>query len=266
LSEFGVLGFEYGYAMATPNALVIWEAQFGDFGNGAQVMIDQFITSAESKWQRMNGIVIMLPHGYEGQGPEHSNARPERFLQLAAENNIIVANITTPANLFHMLRRQLSWEFRKPVILFSPKSLLRHPKVISPVSDFTAGKFKEMIVDEEMNPKKATRVVLCTGKIYYDLLEERSKRKSSETAIIRIEQLHPFPLKQLEKELEKFKNPDIYWVQEEPSNMGYWAYILRTLTEKRFKLISRKASASPATGFNRVHKEEQNRIVKEAIL
>jgi 2-oxoglutarate dehydrogenase E1 component len=266
LSEFGVLGFEYGYAMATPNALVIWEAQFGDFANGAQVMIDQFISSAESKWQRMNGIVIMLPHGYEGQGPEHSNARPERFLQLAAEQNIVVANITTPANLFHMFRRQLTWEFRKPVILFSPKSLLRHPKVISPISEFTSGKFKEMIVDEEMNPKKATRVVLCTGKIYYDLIEERSKRKSSETAIIRIEQLHPFPLNQLETELAKFKNPDIYWVQEEPSNMGYWAYILRTMTEKKFKVISRKASASPATGFNRVHKEQQNSLVKEAIL
>ncbi|MDX1627120.1 MAG: 2-oxoglutarate dehydrogenase E1 component [Fulvivirga sp.] len=261
LSEFGVLGFEYGYAMATPNALVIWEAQFGDFVNGAQVMIDQFIVSAESKWQRMNGLVMLLPHGYEGQGPEHSNARPERFLQLAAEENIIVCNITTPANFFHMLRRQLTWEFRKPCILFSPKSLLRHPKVMSPIKDFTDGKFREVIDDDYVTNKNVKKVVLCTGKVYYDLLEEQQENKRKDVALVRVEQLYPFPDKQVDKIVKKYKNARLLWVQEEPSNMGYWTFILRTLTDKKLELISRKASASPATGFSKVHKEEQARII-----
>ncbi|MEQ8423832.1 MAG: 2-oxoglutarate dehydrogenase E1 component, partial [Cyclobacteriaceae bacterium] len=176
LSEFGVLGFEYGYALASPNALVLWEAQFGDFVNGAQVMIDQFITSAESKWQRMNGLVMLLPHGYEGQGPEHSSAKPERFLQLAAEYNMVVANPTTPANIFHLLRRQVTWEFRKPCIVFSPKSLLRHPSVISPVSEFTKGGFSETI-DDPTSPKSVKKLIFCSGKIYYDLSEARQKKK-----------------------------------------------------------------------------------------
>lgn len=265
LSEFGVLGFEYGYAMATPNALVIWEAQFGDFANGAQVMIDQFITSAESKWQRMNGLVMLLPHGYEGQGPEHSNARPERFLQLAAEENLVVTNITTPANLFHMFRRQVKWEFRKPLVQFAPKSLLRHPKVISPVKEFTEGKFREIYEDDFVTNKNVKRVLLCTGKVYYDLLEKQQEDKRKDVAIIRIEQLHPFPMNQIDKALKKFKDPEIFWVQEEPSNMGYWTYMLRTIANKAgLQLISRKSSASPATGYAKVHKAEQEALVEKA--
>ena len=265
LSEFGVLGFEYGYAMATPNSLVIWEAQFGDFVNGAQVMIDQFVTSAESKWQRMNGLVMLLPHGYEGQGPEHSNARPERFLQLAAEENLIVANITTPANFFHLLRRQVIWPFRKPCVVFSPKSLLRHPQVISPFKDFTENKFKEIIDDDKVTKKSAKRVIFCTGKVYYDLIEERDKNKVKDIAIVRIEQLAPFPKKQYEAILKKYPKAEKFWVQEEPSNMGYWTFILRTLPDEDFKLISRKASASPATGYSKVHKEEQSKIINLAL-
>lgn len=267
LSEFGVLGFEYGFAMATPNALVIWEAQFGDFANGAQVMIDQFITSAESKWQRMNGLVMLLPHGYEGQGPEHSNARPERFLQLAAEDNIVVCNITTPANFFHMLRRQVTWSFRKPTIVFSPKSLLRHPKVVSPVADFTKGGFKEVIPDTYVTNKLVRRVVLCTGKVYYDLLEEQQKSKIKDVAVVRVEQLHPFPQKQIDTILKKYKNPDldVVWVQEEPKNMGYWTFISRIFVgDVSLRVISRKASASPATGYPKVHKMEQAAIVEQA--
>lgn len=265
LSEFGVLGFEYGYAMATPNALVVWEAQFGDFANGAQVMIDQFITSAESKWQRMNGLVMLLPHGYEGQGPEHSNARPERFLQLAAEENLIVTNITTPANLFHMFRRQVRWEFRKPLVQFAPKSLLRHPKVISPIKEFTEGKFREIYEDDFVTNKNVKRVLLCTGKVYYDLLEKQQNDKRKDVAIIRIEQLHPFPMNQIDSALKKFKDPEIFWVQEEPSNMGYWTYMLRTIANKAgLQLISRKSSASPATGYAKVHKAEQEALVEKA--
>ncbi|TRX53030.1 2-oxoglutarate dehydrogenase E1 component [Fulvivirga sp. M361] len=265
LSEFGVLGFEYGYAMATPNALVVWEAQFGDFVNGAQVMIDQFIASAESKWQRMNGLVMLLPHGYEGQGPEHSNARPERFLQLAAEDNLIAANLTTPANIFHLLRRQVTWPFRKPAIVFSPKSLLRHPKVVSPTSDFTKGKFQEIIDDSYVTKKSTKRVVLCSGKVYYDLLEEQQAKKIKNVALVRIEQLYPFPEKQLTALLKKYSSPELIWVQEEPSNMGYWSFIQRIMPTSDVKVIARKASASPATGYAKVHKEEQASIVSQAL-
>lgn len=266
LSEFGVLGFEFGYAMASPNALVLWEAQFGDFANGAQVMIDQFIASSESKWQTMNGLVMLLPHGYEGQGPEHSSARPERFLQLAAENNMIVANITTPANLFHLFRRQVKWEFRKPLVVFSPKSLLRHPKVVSPISDITDNKFQEIYPDTYADPKKVKRVVLCTGKVYYELLEAQEVDKRKDVAIIRIEQLYPFPKTQVDKELAKYKGAELMWVQEEPSNMGYWGYILRTLRDDHndIKVTARKASASPATGYAKVHKVEQDKIISSA--
>lgn len=263
LSEFGVLGFEYGYAMSTPHALVLWEAQFGDFANGAQVMIDQFISSAESKWQRMNGLVMLLPHGYEGQGPEHSNARPERFLQLSAEYNMIVANPTTPANIFHLLRRQMAWEFRKPCIVFSPKSLLRHPGVVSPIKDFTKGSFAEVIDDEAVNAKDVKKVVLCTGKIFYDLLEGQTKKKTKDVALVRVEQLHPFPEKQLNAVLKKYKNANAIWVQEEPSNMGYWSFVLRYMPG--IACISRKASASPATGFKKVHDVEQQKIVSQAL-
>ncbi|MEQ9426123.1 MAG: 2-oxoglutarate dehydrogenase E1 component [Cyclobacteriaceae bacterium] len=263
LSEFGVLGFEYGFAMATPMALVIWEAQFGDFANGTQVMIDQFISSAETKWERMNGLVMLLPHGYEGQGPEHSSARPERFLQLCADYNMVVSNVTTPANLFHLFRRQVAWEFRKPCVNFSPKSLLRHPKVVSPISEITKGGFTEVYGDGFVTAKSVKRVLLCTGKVFYDLQEEQQKRKAKDIAIIRLEQLHPFPRKQLNDQLKKYKKAELRWVQEEPSNMGYWSYLQRVMEEAgEMKLISRKASASPATGFAKIHKEEQAKLVK----
>ena len=266
LSEYAVLGFEYGYGMANPNSLTIWEAQFGDFANGAQTMIDQFISSGESKWQKMNGLVMLLPHGYEGQGPEHSNARPERFLQLSAEYNMVVANVTTPANFFHMLRRQLTWEFRKPCVVMSPKSLLRHPKVMSPIEEFTSGSFQEVIDDQNVVKKNVKRVILCTGKIYYDLDEAREKEKIKDVAIVRIEQLHPLPKKQLNKVLDSYKNAELVWVQEEPENMGAWSYMLRMLyKELPMEVIARKMSASPATGYNKVHVEEQKSIIQRAL-
>lgn len=263
LSEFGVLGFEYGYAMATPHALVLWEAQFGDFVNGAQVMIDQFISSAESKWQRMNGLVMLLPHGYEGQGPEHSSARPERFLQLSAEYNMVVANPTTPSNFFHLLRRQVIWPFRKPCIVLSPKSLLRHPAVVSPIKEFTEGGFREVIDDPQVNAKEVTRLVMCSGKIYYDLLEGQLKKKVKDTAVVRLEQLHPFPEKQVKSILKKYKGAKLVWVQEEPANMGYWSYIQRMMPKTEIDVISRKASASPSTGYSKVHKIEQEKIINQ---
>lgn len=263
LSEYGVLGFEYGYAMATPNALVIWEAQFGDFANGAQVMIDQFITSAETKWQRMNGLVMLLPHGYEGQGPEHSSARMERFLQMTAQENMVVADITTPANFFHLMRRQVAWEFRKPCIVFSPKSLLRHPKVVSPKDEFTKGSFQEVIGDDYVTGKSVKKVLLCTGKVFYDLQEEQLKRKAKDIAIVRLEQLYPFPEKQLEKVLKKYSKHKLIWVQEEPENMGAWSFMLR-ISGLDLQLVARKPMASPATGYSKVHKSEQADIVKKA--
>ncbi len=266
LSEYAVLGFEYGYAMANPHALVIWEAQFGDFANGAQVMIDQFISSGESKWGKMNGLVMLLPHGYEGQGPEHSNARPERFLQLSAENNLIMANITEPSNFFHLLRRQLAWDFRKPCIVMSPKSLLRHPKVMSPISEFTQGSFREIIGDKTVKAKDVKRVVLCSGKIFYELDEVREQKKVKDVAIIRLEQVHPLPKKQILDELKAYKNAEIVWVQEEPENMGCWNFILRLLhKDLPMDVIARKPSASPATGYHKVHVHEQNYIINKAL-
>jgi 2-oxoglutarate dehydrogenase E1 component len=266
LSEYAVLGFEYGYSIANPNSLTIWEAQFGDFANGAQTMIDQFISSGETKWQKMNGLVLLLPHGYEGQGPEHSNARPERFLQLSADYNMIVANITEPSNFFHLLRRQMTWKFRKPCIVMSPKSLLRHPKVVSPLAEFTTGAFREVIDDLKVKAKEVKRVILCSGKIYYDLAEAREKDKITNVAIVRIEQLHPLPINQITEILKGYGKTEVVWVQEEPENMGYWNYILRLLyKELPMELISRKASASPATGYNKVHVEEQRNIVAKAL-
>ncbi len=264
LSEFGVLGFEYGYAMSTPHALVIWEAQFGDFVNGAQVMIDQFLSSAESKWQIMNGLVMLLPHGYEGQGPEHSSCRPERFLQLSAEYNLIVANPTTPANFFHLMRRQVTWPFRKPCVVFSPKSLLRHPSVISPMKEFTDGIFNEVIDDPNVNAKEVKRLVLCSGKIYYDLLETQQKKKNKDTAVVRLEQLHPFPENQVKAMLKKYKGAKVVWVQEEPANMGCASFIQRMMPKQEMDFISRKPSASPATGYSKVHKIEQEKILNQA--
>ncbi|GAA3998281.1 2-oxoglutarate dehydrogenase E1 component [Hymenobacter fastidiosus] len=264
LSEYAVLGFEFGYAMANPTALVVWEAQFGDFANGAQTMIDQFIVSSESKWQRMNGIVLLLPHGYEGQGPEHSNARPERFLQLAAENNIVVANLTTPANFFHALRRQLTWSFRKPLVVMSPKSMLRHPLCVSPMEEFTNGTFREVLGDPFAEAKKVKRVLLCSGKVYFDLLDEQRTANRTDVALVRLEQLHPFPKKQLDVELAKYPKAKVYWVQEEPENMGYWGFMLRYLRRELEDVIARKPSASPATGYNKVHVKEQKDLVGRA--
>jgi 2-oxoglutarate dehydrogenase E1 component len=264
LSEFGVLGFEYGYAMSCPAALVLWEAQFGDFVNGAQVMIDQFISSAESKWQRMNGLVMLLPHGYEGQGPEHSSCRPERFLQQSAEYNMVVANPTTPANIFHLLRRQVTWEFRKPCIIFSPKSLLRHPLVVSPVKDFVKGSFQEVIDDPSVAAKDAKRLILCSGKLFYDLLEAQQKRKAKDVAIVRLEQLHPFPEKQIGAILKKYKGAKVVFAQEEPANMGVLSFIQRMMPKQEMEIVSRKASASPATGYSKVHKVDQDKLVAQA--
>ncbi len=262
LSEYGVLGFEYGYAMANPHALVIWEAQFGDFSNGAQLIIDQFIAAGESKWGIQNGVTMLLPHGYEGQGPEHSNARPERYLQLYAEHNMVVANITTPANLFHIMRRQLAWAFRKPLVIMSPKSLLRHPKCISPLEDLTKGCFQEVLDDSYAQAKKVKKVLLCTGKIYYDLLDKQQADKRDDVAIVRLEQIAPLPKKQLDAILANYKKAEIVWVQEEPENMGSWTYLLRV--GMILPIISRKAAASPATGYPKIHAQEQADIVRRA--
>lgn len=266
LSEYGVLGFEYGYAMASPQALTIWEAQFGDFANGTQVMIDQFIASAESKWQRMNSLVMLLPHGYEGQGPEHSSARLERFLQLCAEYNMIVANITLPANYFHFLRRQLAWPFRKPAVVMSPKSLLRHPLCVSSIDELTRGGFHELIDDWTVNAKDVKKVLVCSGKVYFDLYNEQQAKKRTDVAIVRMEQLFPLPEKQLDALVEKYKGAKFVWVQEEPENMGAWSYILRVYRKIAWDLSARKASASPATGYNKVHVKEQEEIVRKAFL
>lgn len=266
LSEYGVMGFEYGYAMANPHALVIWEAQFGDFVNGAQIMIDQFISATESKWNAMNSLVMLLPHGYEGQGPEHSSARPERFLILSAEYNMYVCNVTTPANFFHMIRRQLALPFRKPCILMSPKSMLRSSVAVSPLSDFAEGtRFQETIGDTFVEPKKVKRVLLCTGKLYWELAEKQQKDNRKDVAIIRIEQLHPFPKKQVEALLAQYKKAEVVWIQEEPENMGYWSYILREFPEIGLgKVIARKASASPATGYMKIHAKEQAELIEQA--
>ncbi|MEM7102237.1 MAG: 2-oxoglutarate dehydrogenase E1 component [Bacteroidota bacterium] len=268
LSEFGVLGFEFGYSMASPNSLVIWEAQFGDFYNGAQVMIDQFISSSESKWRRMSGLVMLLPHGYAGQGPEHSSARLERFLQMCAEYNMTVANVTTPANYFHILRRQLARPFRKPLVIMSPKSLLRHPRCVSDLEDLSKGGFQEIYDDPQVNSatkaKKVKRVLYCSGKVYYDLLERKIQTKRNDIAIVRLEQLYPFPSTQINKLSEKYGNAEPIWVQEEPSNMGAWQYILTFFRRTPMQLIARKSSASPATGYHKQHEKEQKDIVDRA--
>ncbi|MFN6093238.1 MAG: 2-oxoglutarate dehydrogenase E1 component [Bacteroidota bacterium] len=265
LSEYGVLGFEYGYAFASPDSLVIWEAQFGDFGNGAQIIIDQYLSSAEDKWRRMNGLVMLLPHGYEGQGAEHSSARLERFLQLCAEHNMQIANCTTPANFFHLLRRQMHRDFRKPLVVFTPKSLLRHPKCVSTIADLTKGGFQEVIDDATANAKSTRRVVFCSGKVYYDLLERQEADKDSGVAIVRIEQLYPFPQKQVDAIVAKYKNAnELVWLQEEPENMGSWSYLLRTWRNAEVKLIAREASASPATGSHKQHDKEQHALIDKA--
>ncbi|MBS1668422.1 MAG: 2-oxoglutarate dehydrogenase E1 component [Bacteroidetes bacterium] len=265
LSEYGVLGFEYGYALANPNALVIWEAQFGDFANGGQTITDQFITAGEQKWQRMNGLVMLLPHGYEGQGPEHSSARIERFLQMCAELNIVVTNITTSSNLFHAFRRQLAWPFRKPLINFSPKANLRLPASYSKMEEFTNGSFREVIDDSFVeNAQVVKKVLFCSGKIYFDLAEKQQKDNRKEVAIIRVEQLYPLPITQLESLNEKYKNATWFWVQEEPLNMGAASFLQMNLKNIDYGIISRHPSAATATGYNKVHKQEQEEIVDTA--
>jgi 2-oxoglutarate dehydrogenase E1 component len=265
LSEYAVLGFEYGYSMANPNALVIWEAQFGDFCNGAQTMIDQFIVAAETKWQRMNGVVMLLPHGYEGQGPEHSSARMERFLQMCAESNMIITNVTTAANFFHVLRRQLAWPFRKPLINFSPKANLRHPGSYSIVSDFTSGGFKEVIDDVFVKDTAAvTKVILCSGKMYFDLAERQSKENRKDIALIRLEQIHPLPQNQLDELYKKYSKAIWYWVQEEPLNMGAATFLRMNLKNINLFIISRTPSASTATGYSKIHAKEQAEIIEKA--
>ncbi len=266
LSEFAVLGFEYGYSLATPEALVIWEAQFGDFYNGAQTIVDQFISAGESKWRNMSGLVMLLPHGYEGQGPEHSSARLERFLMMCAEYNLTVTNITTPANFFHAMRRQLDRPFRKPLINMAPKSLLRHPKCVSPKTEFYKGKrFQELIDDEHTLPaKKVERVLLCSGKIYYDLLERKEAENLKNVALVRIEQLYPLPEEKLQKIRRKYTAAGFYWVQEEPGNMGANRYIRYKLLDWNLTTISRETSASPATGYKKIHDEQQEILISKA--
>ncbi|TNF60807.1 MAG: 2-oxoglutarate dehydrogenase E1 component [Rhodobacteraceae bacterium] len=284
LSEYAVLGFEYGYSLAEPNALVMWEAQFGDFANGAQIMFDQFISSGESKWLRMSGLVVLLPHGFEGQGPEHSSARLERFLQMCGQDNWIVANCTTPANYFHILRRQIHRDFRKPLILMTPKSLLRHKMAISAAEDFTTGSsFHRVLWDDaekgysttRLKPdNKIKRVVMCSGKVYFDLLEERDARGIDDIYLLRIEQFYPFPALSLVKELERFKGAQMIWCQEEPKNQGAWTFIEPNIEwvlerigakHKRPVYVGRATSASPATGLASQHKAQQEALVNEAL-
>ena len=264
LSEYGVLGFEYGYSLPSPDHLVIWEAQFGDFNNGAQIIIDQFIAAAESKWQRSTGLVMLLPHGYEGQGPEHSSARMERFLQMCAELNMVVVNISDPANFFHAIRRQMTWDFRKPLIIMSPKSLLRHPRCQSSIDDLFKGSFQELLVNDE-GVKKARKILFCSGKIYYDLLEKKEADKTNDIIIARAEQLYPMPEKAMLELVKKHKGAEVLWVQEEPQNMGAWSFLLGRLYDKLpMQVVARKNSASPATGYKKQHIKEQNDILKRA--
>ncbi len=268
LSEYGVLGFEYGYALANPQSLTVWEAQFGDFYNGAQIIVDQYISSAETKWRRSNGLVMLLPHGLEGQGPEHSSARIERFLELCAENNMQIVNCTTPANFFHVLRRQLKRDFRKPLIVFTPKSLLRHPKVVSDISEFIGkSQFQEVIDDGFVKSADVKRVLFCSGKIYYDLLEKQQADARKDVAIVRVEQLYPTPMDKLRAIRNKYKNAkEFLWVQEEPENMGAWPYICRKFRNRNITLdvISRKESSSTATGYAKQHIAQQLAVVGRA--
>jgi 2-oxoglutarate dehydrogenase E1 component len=271
------MGFEYGYSLADPQTLVLWEAQFGDFVNGAQVIIDQFIAAGEAKWLRASGLVLLLPHAYEGQGPEHSSARPERFLQLCADDNIQVANCTTPANYFHILRRQMNRDFRKPLVIMTPKSLLRHKKAVSSLAEFTGESHFRRIVSDPGPPadRDVRRLIVCTGKLAYELIEARDKAGESSTSIIRVEQLYPFPGEAFLARLKRMTNVEqVIWAQEEPRNQGYWAHveprIERRLREaglkpKRPIYAGRDASASPATGLAKRHAVEQAALIAEAL-
>ena len=265
LSEYAALAFEYGYSVERPDALVMWEAQFGDFVNGAQTVIDEFISSAEQKWAQRSGVVLLLPHGYEGQGPDHSSARIERFLQLAAENNMTISRPSTPANYFHLLRRQAYQRPRRPLIVFTPKAMLRLRGATSDVHEFTQGTFRPVIDDASMaNPAQATRVVLCSGKIYYDLLQERDKRGAENVALVRVEQFYPLPHEELRQVLSRYGQAEMLWVQEEPENQGAWPFIAMEARSGRvapLRVVSRQASASPATGSSKRSQEELRLIL-----
>ncbi len=262
LSEYGVLGFDYGYAMASPNTLTIWEAQFGDFVNGAQIIVDQYLVAAEEKWKIQDGLVMLLPHGFEGQGAEHSSARLERFLTLCANDNITVANITTPANYFHLLRRQMKWKFRKPLVVMTPKSLLRHPKVVSPLEDFANGSFQPILDDPTADPKKIEKLVLCSGKLYYELLAKKEELNCENIALVRFEQLYPLQTDKINEIFEKYSNrKDLVWAQEEPENMGAWTYILRNFRDTGIQVIAPVISGSPAPGSHKMFEKNQNQII-----
>ena len=266
LSEYGVLGFEYGFAFASPEGLTIWEAQFGDFNNGTQVIIDQYLSSAEDKWKVMNGLVLLLPHGYEGQGPEHSSARLERFLTLSGHYNWQIANCTTPANLFHILRRQLMRRFRKPLVIFTPKSLLRHPLCVSKIKDFTQGGFMEVIADTMVDKNMVTKLVFCSGKVYYDIIEKRSQLGIQNVAVIRLEQLYPLPEKRLTEVVAMYPNANHFeWAQEEPANMGALNYIIQNIPKLKLDFVARPPSGSPATGSSQLHKVQQNLLAEKAL-
>jgi 2-oxoglutarate dehydrogenase complex dehydrogenase (E1) component-like enzyme len=271
LSEFAALGFEFGYSLDDPDTLVIWEAQFGDFANGAQIIIDQFLAATEAKWERMSGLVLYLPHGYEGQGPEHSSARLERFLQLCAEENMQVANCTTPAQLFHLLRRQMKRDFRKPLIVMTPKSLLRHRLAVSSVADLAEGAFHE-VLDEPapLAPARVTRLLLCSGKVYYDLLTEREQRGLTDVTITRVEQLYPFPAEELNEVVTRYQQAaEVVWVQEEPRNMGSWSFVHERLSPllrsgQSLRYAGRDEQASPAVGSQKIHQQEQLELIDQA--
>ena len=261
LSEYGVLGFDYGYAMANPNTLTIWEAQFGDFSNGAQIMFDQYISAAEDKWKMQNGIVVLLPHGYEGQGSEHSSARIERYLQLCAEDNMTVANCTTPGNFYHLLRRQMKRNYRKPLIVFTPKSLLRHPKAVNSIEDLATGEFQE-VIDDSLNPSKVTKLVFCMGKFYYDLLAEREILEREDVALVRIEQLFPLHLEKIQRVIDRYPAVKEYiWAQEEPRNMGAWSFMLERLELVKLNVRSRKYYAVPAAGSSTRFKKRHKAVI-----
>jgi 2-oxoglutarate dehydrogenase E1 component len=268
LSEYAVLGFEYGYALTNPNTLTIWEAQFGDFVNGAQIILDQYLCCAEEKWNTQNGLVLLLPHGYEGQGAEHSSARMERFLQSCADENMLVVNCTTPANFFHALRRQMKWDFRKPMVVFSPKSLLRHPRCTSPLDEFVNGRFQPFIDDAKADPKQVRTVILTQGKVHYDLAEHRDSNGITDTALLRIEQLHPLPIDAMKAALKRYTKAERFvWVQEEPHNMGAWTHILMHAQDAlgvTLECISRPASGAPATGSSKRSANQQVAIIEQA--
>ena len=262
LSEYGVLGFDYGYAMASPNTLTIWEAQFGDFVNGAQIIIDQYLVAAEEKWKIQAGLVMLLPHGYEGQGAEHSSARLERFLGLCANENMVVANATTPANYFHLLRRQMKWNFRKPLIVMTPKSLLRHPKVISTIEELANGEFQPIIDDETVIADKVEKLVICSGKIYYELLAKKEELNCENIALVRMEQMYPLQQDKIDEIFAKYSNrKQLLWVQEEPENMGAWGYILRNFRDTGIQVIAPVPSGSPAPGSHKMFENNQNSVI-----